>query len=57
MNVQQQHVIELEDFGDVTIQTKQYWVSVEYPDNIYGRGPYPGWLECSTEHAVNLAPL
>lgn len=53
----QQHVIELEDFGDATVETRQHWISVEYPDNIFGRGPYPGWLECSSEHAIDLTTL
>lgn len=57
MSVQQQDAIELEDFGNAALETKQYWISVEYPDNIFGRGPYPGWLECSTQPAVDFATL
>jgi hypothetical protein len=57
MNAQQQDTIELEDFGDAAVQTQQYWLSTEYPDSLYGRGPYPGWLECSADRAVDLAPL
>jgi hypothetical protein len=53
----QQQTIELEDLGDAAVETRQHWISVEYPDNIFGRGPYPGWLECSSEHAVELTPL
>ena len=57
MTAQQQDVIELEDLGDAMTQTRQWWPSVEYPDNIFGRGFYPGWLESSIEHAENRAPL
>jgi hypothetical protein len=57
MNAQQQDAIELEDFGDAAVQTRQYWLSSEYPDSTFGRGPFPGWLECSAQGAVDLATL
>jgi hypothetical protein len=56
MNTQQDS-IECMDFGDATTETKQYWISVEYPDNIFGRGPYPGWLEVSVEREKELTAL
>lgn len=57
MNAQHQDAIELEDFGDAMVETRQYWFSIEYPDNIFQRGPYPGWLERSAQRAVDLSTL
>ena len=55
MCAQQQDAIELEDFGDATAETRQYWISIEYPDNVFGRGPYPGWLKIAAERGEDLA--
>jgi hypothetical protein len=57
MNAQHQDAIELEDFGDAVVETRQYWFSVEYPDNIFQRGPYPSWLESAAQRAVDLPTL
>jgi hypothetical protein len=57
MSAQQSPAIQLQDFGDATIETRQidYWP--QYPDHIYGRGPFPGWLECAADHPVDLPTL
>lgn len=57
MNAQQYDGIELEDLGDAMAQTRQHWISTQYPDNIFGRGPYPVWSEGSAERDVDLATL
>jgi hypothetical protein len=54
MNVAQHDSIELIDFGNATRETRQYWISVEYPDNIFGRGPFPSWSESSSQSDVKL---
>jgi hypothetical protein len=55
MTAQQQDVIELEDLGDATVETRQWWYSPDYADSMFGRGFYPGWLESSIENAENRA--
>jgi hypothetical protein len=57
MNVTQRDAIELMDFGSATSETRQYWISVEYPDNIFGRGPFPSWLESSSQPDVEFPTL
>ncbi len=57
MNAQQQDVIELEDLGDATVETRQWWYAPDYPDSMFGRGIHPGWSEPSIEHAENRAPF
>jgi hypothetical protein len=55
MNAQQHDEIELQDFGDAALETRQFYPSHEFEDHIYARGPYPGWLECSADRAVDLS--
>ena len=57
MNAQHQDAIELKDYGDAGRETRQYWFSVEYPDNHFQRGPYPGGLEYSAEHPIDYPTL
>ena len=52
MKAQQHDVIELKDYGDAGTETRQYWFSVEYPDNIFQRGPYPSWSEPSAQDHI-----
>lgn len=57
MNAQQHDVIELQDFGDASIETRQIYYWPQYPDHVYGRGPFPGWSECSADRPVDLPSL
>lgn len=57
MNAQQHDVTELQDFGDVTVETRQIAPSLEFPDHIFGRGLYPGFLESSADCPVDLPHL
>lgn len=57
MNAQQHDAFELLDLGNASAETKQHWISQEYPDHIFGRGPYPGWLELSVDRDEDLAAL
>lgn len=47
MQAQQEDALELIDLGNASEQTKQHWISYEYPDNFFSRGPYPVWSEPS----------
>ena len=53
----QHHDVELQDFGDATLETRQFYPSYEFPDNYFVRGPYPGWLEGSADGSVDLSHL
>ncbi|WP_157995463.1 hypothetical protein [Peristeroidobacter soli] len=57
MNAQRCDVIELLDFGDVTEETRQIAPSLEFPDHIFGRGRYPGFLEGAADRPVELSHL
>ena len=35
--------VEIVDYGDAMVETGQWWFDLAYPDNIYGRGPFPVW--------------
>ena len=47
MQAQQEVALQLIDLGDASEETKQHWVSFEYPDYFFSRGPYPVWSEPS----------
>ena len=55
MKAQHKDALELLDLGDASAETKQHWISQEYPDHFFGRGPYPGFLELSADGRVELA--
>lgn len=39
--MQAQDALELIDLGNVSEETKQHWISYEFPDYFFARGPYP----------------
>lgn len=57
MTAQHQDSIEIVEYGDARTETRQHWFSVEYPDNYFQRGPYPGWSECTAEHPIKNSTL
>ena len=54
MKAQQQDALELKDLGNACAETKQHWISQEYPDHLFSRGPYPGWLESPSDRRIEL---
>lgn len=57
MKAQHDNALEMIDLGEVTAETKQHWISQEYPDHFFGRGPYPGFLEFPADRRVEFTPL
>lgn len=57
MNAQRTDAIELQDFGDAMVETRQFYPSMEFPDYYFGRGFYPGWSEGPGDGAIDLSPL
>lgn len=47
MHAQQEDALELIDFGNASEATKQHWISYEFPDYFFSRGPFPSFLEPS----------
>jgi hypothetical protein len=47
MQAQQEDALELIDLGNVSEETKQHWLSYEFPDYFFSRGPFPAFLEPS----------
>ena len=57
MKAKHEDALEVIDLGDASAETRQHWISQEYPDHFFGRGPYPGLLEFSADRRVELTPL
>jgi hypothetical protein len=47
MQTQQEDALELIDLGNVSEETKQHWLSYEFPDYFFARGPFPVFSEPS----------